>query len=152
MGNRRVSQFALDSTFIGIFAGMKKGSSDADPDCTAGITVLGSSGEVAIADRRGHRIQILDQSGNRKRQFGTNGEEDGQFSKPAGLTSDAHGNLLVTDNTNRLQVFSPEGKHLCTRCDLGLHPDASKGIAWSSDGGLAVANTDTHTVRLWGVR
>jgi hypothetical protein len=30
----------------------------------------------------------------------------------------------VVDNTNRLQVFDPEGKHLCTRSDLGLH-DAS---------------------------
>ena len=35
-----------------------------------------------------------------------------------------------------LQVFSPEGKHLCTRNDLGL-PTSSKGIVWSAVGDLA---------------
>jgi hypothetical protein len=37
---------------------------------------------------------------------------------PSGLGRKAdskHGNLLVVDRTNRLQVFSSEGKHLCTR-------------------------------------
>jgi hypothetical protein len=35
-----------------------------------------------------------------------------------------------------LQVFSPEGKHLCTRNDLGLQT-SSKGIVWSAVGDLA---------------
>jgi hypothetical protein len=47
------------------------------------------------------------------------GEADGQFYHPSALASDAHGNLLVLDFvTDRLQVFSPEGKHLCTRNNL----------------------------------
>jgi hypothetical protein len=29
-----------------------------------------------------------------------------------------HDNLLVVDLTKRLQVFSPEGKHLCTAVSL----------------------------------
>jgi hypothetical protein len=52
------------------------------------------------------------------------------------LASDAHGNLLVVDEANRLQVFNHEGKHLCTRSDLGLRAstDSTKGIAWSTGG------------------
>jgi hypothetical protein len=139
-GNHRVSQFALDGTFIGIFAGTgKQGGGDGEFETPLGITVLGSSGEVAVADRNNHRVQIFDSAGNYKRQFGTEGKEDGQFNFPAGLTSDAHGNLLVVDDTNRLQVFDPEGKHLCTRSGLGLY-DSTKGIAWSAGGEIAVAN------------
>jgi hypothetical protein len=145
----RVSQFAFDGTFIGIFAGTgKEGSGNGEFNFPQGITVLGSSGEVAVADCQNHRVQIFDSEGNYKRQFGTEGKEaDGQLSYPADLASDAHGNLLVTDLANRLQVFSPEGKHLCTRSDLGLA--AHSGIAWSTGGEIAVVNGDAHNAFVW---
>jgi DNA-binding beta-propeller fold protein YncE len=148
--NQRVSQFALDGTFVGIFAGTgKQGSGDGEFKYPRGFTVLGSSGEVAVADHNNHRVQIFDSEGNYKRQFGTKGKEaDGQLYLPAGLASDAHGNLLVTDRTNRLQVFDPEGKHLCTRSDLGLQGN-SKGIAWSAGGEIAVANSSAHNAHVW---
>jgi DNA-binding beta-propeller fold protein YncE len=151
VGNRRVSQFALDGTFVGIFAGTgKEGSSDGEFKFPQGITALGSSGEVAVADGSNHRVQIFDSEGNYKRQFGTKGKEaDGQFHIPSGLASDAHGNLLVTDYTNRLQVFSPEGKHLCTRSDLGLHEASQKDIAWSAGGEIAVANGQAFNACVW---
>jgi DNA-binding beta-propeller fold protein YncE len=144
-----VSQFALD-TFVGIFAGTgKRGSGDGKFHSPGGITVLGSSGEVAVADQSNHRVQIFDSEGKYKRQFGTEGkEDDGQLFYPTGIASDAHSNLLVTDHTNRLQVFDPEGKHLCTRSDLGL--DTSfKSIAWSTGGEIAVAFSDAHKVVVW---
>ena len=149
-GNHRVSQFALDGTFVGIFAGTgKEVSGNGEFYSPQGITVLGSSGEVAVADRFNNRVQIFDSEGNYKRQFGTEGtEEDGQLYTPSGLASDAHGNLLVVDDTNRLQVFNPEGKHLCTRSDLGLH-GGLKGIAWSTGGEIAVANGGANKALVW---
>jgi DNA-binding beta-propeller fold protein YncE len=147
LDNHRVSQFALDGTFVGIFAGTsEKGSGDGEFDIPRGITVLGSSGEVAVADRNNHRVQIFDSEGNYKRQFGTEGN------RPTGIASDAHGNLLVVDLTNRLQVFDPEGKHLCTRSDLGLHHasgNSGKGIAWSTGGEIAVADSTANKVCVW---
>jgi DNA-binding beta-propeller fold protein YncE len=149
--NHRVSQFALDGTFVGIFAGTgKRGSGDGEFDSPQGITVLGSSGEVAVGDRDNHRVQIFDSEGNYKRQFGTLGKEaDGQLFCPSGLASDAHGNLLVVDWTNRLQVFDPEGKHLCTRSDLGLYDNSAKGIAWSTGGEIAVVDSPSHKAFVW---
>jgi hypothetical protein len=149
--NHRVSQFVLDGTFIGIFAGTgKRGSGDGGLGSPQGITVLGSSGEVAVADCDNHRVQIFDSEGNYKRQFGTRGEEaDGEFNFPSDLASDAHGNLLLVDDTNRLQVFNPEGKHLCTRNDLELKDDSVKGIAWSVDGEIAVANGEGKNTLVW---
>jgi tripartite motif-containing protein 71 len=100
-----------------------------------------------------HRVQIFDSEGKYKRQFGTRGpkgkEADGQLFCPTGLASDAHGNLLVVDRTNRLQVFDPEGTHLCTRSDLGLHDNSEKGIAWSTGGEIAVADSEAHNARVW---
>jgi DNA-binding beta-propeller fold protein YncE len=147
--NHRVSQFALDGTFIGIFAGAgKEVSGDGEFKVPRGITVLGSSGEVAVTDRDNHRVQIFDNEGNYKRQFGIEGKEkDGQLFSPTGIASDAHGNLLVTDSTNRLQVFDSEGKHLCTRSDLGLA--AASTIAWSAGGEIAVANGVVNKVFVW---
>jgi DNA-binding beta-propeller fold protein YncE len=149
--NHRVSQFALDGTFIGIFAGTgEEESSDGDFTCPQGIAVLSSSGEVAVADNFNHRVQIFDNEGKYKRQFGNEGkEENGQLFHPSGITSDAHGNLLVTDWTNRLQVFDPEGKHLCTRSDLGLHGDSSRSISWSADGEIAVTDSSANKVSVW---
>jgi tripartite motif-containing protein 71 len=149
-GNARVSQFALDGTFVGIFAGIgEEGSGDGEFNLPSGITVLGSSGEVAVADRFNHRVQIFDSEGKYKRQFGTEGKENGQLYDPTGLASDAHSNLLVVDCTNRLQVFSPEGKHLCTRSDLGLHEASDKGIAWSAGGEIAVADGMAFNACVW---
>jgi DNA-binding beta-propeller fold protein YncE len=151
--NHRVSQFALDGAFVGIFAGTGgEGSGDGELDGPLGITVLGSSGEVAVIDCNNHRVQIFDSEGKYKRQFGTQGKEaDGQFFYPTGLASDAHGNLLVTDMTNRLQVFDPEGTHLCTRSDLGLKAWSTKGIAWSTGGEIAVADSNANKVCVWHI-
>jgi DNA-binding beta-propeller fold protein YncE len=150
VNNQRVSQFALDGTFVGIFAGTGEGGSgDGEFDSPQGITVLGSSGEVAVVDHNNDRVQIFDSEGNYKRQFGTEGKEaDDQLFCPFDLASDAHGNLIVVDRTNRLQVFDPEGKHLCTRSDLGLH-GGLKGIAWSTGGEIAVAVGGAYKVRVW---
>ena len=89
-------------------------------------------------------MQIYDSRGNYKRQlsrlrrYGV--EVDDQFQCVTAIVSDDHDNLLILDHTNRLQVFSPKGKHLCTRNDLGLSNAGAQGIAWSAAGGLAVAN------------
>ena len=83
---------------------------------------------------------FFDRQGNFQRKFGSEGGEDGQFKRVDSLASDAYGNILVTDfDTNRLQVFNSEGEHLCTRDELGLKAETTKGLAWGADGQLAVA-------------
>jgi DNA-binding beta-propeller fold protein YncE len=161
--NKGVSQFELDGTFIRIFAGKKDdekdgggGGSGSRPssgqlDFPKGITVLASSGEVAIISG-GCTVQIFDRERNYKRQFGSYGTEDGQFSTidQGGLTSDACGNILIVDyGAHRLQVFNAQGTHLCTRSDFGIGMDdynqVTKAIAWSTGGRLALATCGVET-------
>jgi hypothetical protein len=73
---------------------------------------------------------------------------DGQFITPFAITSDDMGNLLVLDNTSRLQVFDASGTHLCTRSDVGGVGQGIKGIAWSG-GQLALANGSSHDTLVW---
>lgn len=137
-----VSQFALDTgTFLRIFAECKLGY----------ITMLDRThSKVAIADFNQCCVRIFDHEGTQLLEFGTPGhKEDGQLYFPSGIASDAHGNILVTDDTCRLQVFDSSGKHLCTRNDLGFSAGNSKGIAWGKDGRLAVANGRSNEVCIW---
>ena len=59
-------------------------------------------------------------------KFGEKGTEDGQLEDPSAVCVDAVGNILVEDRT-RVQVFSPEGKHL--RTILHLDNDGWGGLA-----------------------
>jgi tripartite motif-containing protein 71 len=52
-----------------------EGSDDVEFTSPRNIAVLGSSGEVAVADFHNHRVQIFDSEGNYKRQFSTYGTE-----------------------------------------------------------------------------
>jgi DNA-binding beta-propeller fold protein YncE len=156
-GPKEKDQTTLDGSFVRLFAngaGAHSGSGDGQLHSPTGITVTGSSGEVAVVDASNNRVQIFDSEGNYKRQFGRKGKKaDGDLFSPSDITSDAHGNLIVLDMTNRLQVFSPEGRHVCTRSDLGLccTEDSMKSIAWSACGGIAVLDGGTHNCLLWGV-
>jgi DNA-binding beta-propeller fold protein YncE len=146
---QRVTQFALDGTFIRIFAGTgSSGIGNGEFNDPIGMAVLSAS-EVAVVDRNNHRVQIFDSEGNYKRKFGSKGKEDGQLNLPLSVASDAHGNLIVTDITANLQVFSPEGKHLCTRNNLGINSDGLKVVAWSPDGSVAIVDSHKSTALIW---
>jgi DNA-binding beta-propeller fold protein YncE len=107
-------------------------------------------GEVAVADMLNSRVQIFDgETGEYKRQFGTSGKKDGQFISPCGVAVDAEGNLLVVDTgTPRLQVFTSDGNHVCTRDGIGLGETHGK-VEWGLEGALALTSSGSHSVLLW---
>jgi DNA-binding beta-propeller fold protein YncE len=138
----------LDGTFIRTF-GAGEGSGDGQLKFPCGCTVLPPTGEIAVTDSNNHSVSIFDgESGKFVRKFGSRGKEkDGEFDCPIAVNADEHGNLIVLDvSTARLQVFSKEGVHLCTRSDLGIKEGYSnKGIAWSAEAGcLVIANGSSN--------
>ena len=70
--------------------------------------------EIFVADFGVNMIQVLDRrTGDVKRSFGGQGNEDGQFVRPLGVGVDPSGNVVVTDVIRcRIQTFSPEGELL----------------------------------------
>jgi tripartite motif-containing protein 71 len=154
--NDRVSEFDLDGNFVRTF-GAGSGSEDGKFLGVQDVTVL-PSGEIATVDANNHRVSVFDADGIFLRKFGGSAFDlkcdygDGLFEMPCALLSDAYGHICVLD-PGRLQVFTAEGVHLCSRSDLGINDqndNACRGaIAWHPEAGLAVANGVMCSAMVW---
>ena len=155
IGGHRVTEWGLENgnkvRTIGTGTG---GSGDGELNEPFDVAVLPVSGQIAIADRMNHRVCIFNREGEFVRAFGGKGtEQNGHFMFPCAIAADSHGHVLVLDyGTDRLQVLSTEGTHLCTRNDLGIYKKGgggSKGLDWWGQGGvgrLAIANGSGNNV------
>jgi hypothetical protein len=115
------------------------------------LIVNGQAGTI-----RGAEVSVFDIAGNHNhiRDFGTYGSDEGQFIRPAGITSDADGILYITDSFH--------GVVMCfdtTQNDsyLGAIHNPSKpmgtpmGIALGGDRRLFVASLFTKSVYVFGL-
>lgn len=103
--------------------------------------LVAPNGDIFVAD--GHdmdgnnRIVKFDRNGKYIGEWGTTGDNDGQFRDPHALAMDSQGRLFVGDRGNsRLQIFDQGGKHLATWTQFGrpsgLFIDAND-ILYSAD-------------------
>jgi len=97
-----------------------------------GIT-QGPNGNLYVADKDNHRVQVLDKNGTFIKKFGENGTAPGQFSQPRDLIFLPDGRLIVGDS-NYLNYFDSNGTFI-TRTNsssakqyVSLAPD---GSIWS---------------------
>ena len=86
--------------------------------------LVAPNGDIFVAD--GHdadgnnRIVKFDKRGKYIGEWGTTGDNDGQFRDPHALAMDSQGRLFVADRGNsRLQIFDQGGKHLATWTQFG---------------------------------
>lgn len=76
-----------------------------------GIAISPTTGELFVADRSNHRIQVLDRNGTFKRKFGSNGSAPGQFNSPQDLAFLSDGTLVVGD-ISYLHYYHQDGTFL----------------------------------------
>ncbi len=121
----------------------KEGVAGAGPDTFTkpSDVLVAANGDIFVAD--GHdtsgnnRIVKFDKNGNYIGEWGTTGDNDGQFRDPHALAMDSQGRLFVADRGNsRIQIFDQGGKHLATWTQFGrpsgLYIDAND-ILYSAD-------------------
>jgi sugar lactone lactonase YvrE len=121
----------------------KEGVAGAGPDTfnKPSDILVAPNGDIFVAD--GHdangnnRIVKFDKHGKYLGEWGTTGDNDGQFRDPHALAMDSQGRLFVADRGNsRLQIFDQGGKHLATWTQFGrpsgLFIDAND-ILYSAD-------------------
>lgn len=107
---------------------------------------IGPNGNVYVADRGNHRVQVFTPFGAFVTAWGDSGVGDGQFNSPRDITVDFDGNVYVADYFHdRIQVFDESGSFLFKwgttgtgngqfKAPRGVHADDSCHVYVSEDG------------------
>lgn len=125
-GNSCVHRFAANGELLETWG--KPGSGKLE-FTTPHAVAIDRAGRLLVGDRENNRVQILDRSG------GWQGELRGLF-KPMAVEPTPDGGVLVTDQTPRLSLFSPEGE-LVGRCRT--FGTVGHGLALAPDGSIFIA-------------
>uniref|UniRef100_A0A1X7UVI4 RING-type domain-containing protein n=2 Tax=Amphimedon queenslandica TaxID=400682 RepID=A0A1X7UVI4_AMPQE len=76
-----------------------------------GLAISPITGQVYIADRDNHRVQVLNSDLTFSHSFGSKGSANGEFLYPCNIAIDSQELVYVTDYDNHcIQKFSPDGK------------------------------------------
>ncbi|XP_078575689.1 E3 ubiquitin-protein ligase TRIM45-like [Branchiostoma floridae x Branchiostoma japonicum] len=110
------------------------------------IAVDESRGLIFVTDT--DDVLVFDLEGEFKFSFGEEGQGEGQFSSPTGITLDQAGNIIVVNMSDgRVQVFGPDGMYIRTVATVkGGKP---YGILLTHDGYIAVACYEGHCIELY---
>lgn len=120
-----------------------------------GLTV-DAKGRVLVADTHFYRVLVYDRYGSLLQQVGPGiqGEEPGWFVYPTDCVLDRDGNFYVSDygNTDRIQVFDPEGKWLRQWGGHGYEQGEflrPRALAMSREDHLYVADSCNHRIQVF---
>ena len=120
-GNDRIQKISMDGDCVASVG--EKGSGPLQFNCPDGIAISPITGQVYIADRDNHRIQVLNPDLTFSHSFGSNGSANGQFKYAFDIAIDSQGLVYVADTDNhRIQKFSPDGKFVAQFGSMGSGP------------------------------
>ena len=108
---------------------------------------------LIVSDYNEHCIKVHDRDGNFVYQFGKQGEQDGEFNNPLGLSVNKAGHLMVCDALNyRVQVFELSGKFVGKFGTKGSgigEFDTPISTAVLSDGRVVVTDYRNHRIHIF---
>ena len=108
--------------------------------------------EIVVADNGNHRIQTFLGDGTHLRSFGRQGNLQGQFNYPNGITF-CNDNIIVSDSGNhRIQFFDDQGHylhHFGEKGQLSHQLDLPIGLSIDSDGNVIVADSNNKSIKIF---
>jgi hypothetical protein len=103
---------------------------------------------------RGAKVRVFDMDGNvlDDETFGSYGDQEGQFVRPAGITSDTEGVLYISDSFHGVVMcFTADGTYLGAIQDASNPMVTPMGIALGEDRRLLVASLNTGSIHVFGL-
>lgn len=114
---------------------------------------LGPDGNLYVADRYNHRVQVFDQEGNFIRQFGNYGSGNGEFNELTGIHVTPDGKVYVSEWHNaRVQVFDAQGKFIRSMGQVGSGEgqlSGPHGVTVDDEGNVYVVEHNNHRVSVF---
>ena len=119
--NHCIMEFTLEGKCISCVG--SKGNGPLQFKYPRGIAVNKTAGQVYIADKCNHRVQVLNSDLTFSHKFGGNGSGQGQFVCPLDVSLDSQGFVYVADCANHcIQKFTPEGQFVSSFGTKGSEP------------------------------
>ncbi|XP_033118581.1 E3 ubiquitin-protein ligase TRIM71-like [Anneissia japonica] len=91
--------------------------------------------------------------GTVQKEFGCEGEGDGELCRPWGITTNKDGYLIIADRSNnRIQIFNPDGTFLRKFGTAGSRNgqfDRPAGVAIDPEEKIIVADKDNHRIQVF---
>uniref|UniRef100_A0A1X7SQ15 SMP-30/Gluconolactonase/LRE-like region domain-containing protein n=1 Tax=Amphimedon queenslandica TaxID=400682 RepID=A0A1X7SQ15_AMPQE len=142
--DHRICKIAMNGNCIASVG--EKGHGRLQFNTPSGVTVSPITGQIFIADRYNHRIQVLNQDLTFSHCLDKQGTGPGEFFKPRGVAFDTEGSFLyVADcNNHRIQKFTPEGKFVAQFGSKGSDPGQL-----FSPGAIAIDDNNLVYVTEW---
>jgi tripartite motif-containing protein 71 len=117
------------------------------------VAVDAATGNIIVADRDSHRVQVLHADGSFVRSFGSRGGGQGQLSSPEGVAVDEEGHVVADTRNHRVQVWRADGSFLCTFGSEGFGPaqfKSPRGVAIdAATGHIIVTDWGNHRIQVW---
>jgi DNA-binding beta-propeller fold protein YncE len=114
---------------------------------------LGPDGNLYVADRYNHRVQVFTQDGVFVRQFGNYGSGNGEFNELTGIHVAPDGKVYVSEwHNNRVQVFDAQGKFIRVIGQAGSGEgqlNGPHGVTVDDDGNVYVVEHNNARVSVF---
>ena len=111
--------------------------------------------EIAVTDRKNHRVQIFDAAGSLLRSFGCKGDQEGEFNEPCGIVFYNDEIVVVDCNNHRVQVLSAQGEFLYqfgAEGNLDHQLNLPLGISVDYEGNFIVADSRNKSIKVFSPR
>ena len=121
--NHRLQKLTFEGDCVKSVGSSEKGNGPLQFNVPTGITVHPTTGQIFIADRNNHRIQVLNKDLTYSHSFGEKVSSPEQFQYPGDVTFDNEGYLYVADEYNHcIKKFTSTGQYISTFSSHGSNP------------------------------
>jgi len=138
--NHRLMFFSsIDLSFLFKIGG-KQGKRPGEFTHPSSVAIDHDRHRIIVSDTNNHRVQVLSSiDGSFLFEFGSEGNQPGQFELPHGVCVDNHGRIIVADcNNSRLQAFTHNGHHISS---FHCGRESPMAVAFDEQRGLIAFST-----------